>query len=82
MDGEVPRHSLNTLLKLHRTWERYRHLNTARLFYLAARAIQQRAPYTLMLNQHQHLSHSSYIPALVRYTALKTRQTHTTRSRR
>lgn len=75
IQGNVSRQSVRTLLKLHRTWERDRHLNTARLFYIVARTIQNRTCRNLMLSQQKHLENSSYLPALISYVMLKTRHT-------
>lgn len=72
-NGDLSRHAVRGLLRLHRTWKRERQLNTARLFYLTARTIRNRACRDLLVAQQQHLEHDSYIPALVRYVTLKTR---------
>ena len=70
---EIPRKSLYTLLNLHRTWKTHRQLNIARMFYSAVRTIRNRGSRKLVLNQHQHLAHSGYLPVLAGYTAVKTR---------
>ncbi len=71
--GDLSRHTVRGLLRLHRTWKRERQLGIARLFYLTARTIQNRACRDLLVAQQQHLEHDGYIPALVRYVTLKTR---------
>ena len=70
---DVPRRSLYKLLHLHYTWKMYRQLNVARAFYIIVRTIRNRGYRRLVLNQHQHLANSSYLPVLVGYTTVKTR---------
>lgn len=72
-EGRLPRHSIRALLRLHRAWQRERRLNTARLFYLTARAVRDRACRDILAAQQQQLDHACYIPALVDYVFLKTR---------
>ena len=69
----ISRIVLNKLLDLHQTWETSRQLNTARMYYLTVRTIQDKLCRDLLLGQHRYLENTSYIPILVKYVALKTR---------
>jgi CRISPR-associated protein Csm1 len=71
---DLNRAILYKILDLHNTWNTCRQLNVARLYYLTIRTIQKRYCHDLIIGQHQYLAHSSYIPMLVSYAALKTRE--------
>jgi CRISPR-associated protein Csm1 len=76
VEGRLNRTFLYKLLDLHKTWSAYKQLNTARMYYVTVRSIQDTALRKLLLSKlskHQYLSNQSYIPMLVGYTALKTK---------
>lgn len=73
---------LYKILDLYNTWSRYRSLNTARMYYISVRTIKDREIRELMLQKlarHEYLSNQSYIPILIGYAGLKTRDRQTTR---
>jgi len=75
-ESRLNRTFLYKMLNLHETWDTYRTLNTARLYYVAVRNVKDQTLRAIMLeklSKHQYLSNQSYIPILVGYAALKTR---------
>lgn len=72
--NEMSLPTLCTLRSLHRTWNRCKTLNTARMYYLTAQAIHKTSGREQFLAQHQYLAHPGYIPILLTYVALKTKK--------
>lgn len=73
---KLPRAYLYKLLKLHHDWKYQRELNTARLFYITVRNIEHTGLQEQLLDkfrQHCYLENESFIPMLVGYVGLYTR---------
>ena len=73
---EISRTSLYKIFDLHKSWNVHRQLNIARLYYIAVRTIQNKLCREFMLRKlakHKYLANPGYIPMLVGYTALKTK---------
>ncbi len=76
-EGKLNRTYLFKLLDLHKTWETYRHVNTARLYFITVRNIRDkkyREELIKRLGKHEYLANSAYIPMLVGYAGLKIRK--------
>ena len=74
--GKMSSAYLDRLRQLHRTWQKHRQINTARLYYMTIRNISDatlRAHILKQLGSHAYLSHPAYIPLLVGYAGLQLR---------